>query len=628
MCNGNTLNFEVSANLQRLIGEELISNEEMAFIELVKNAYDSGARQVQITLHQEAPASSPYIMILDDGEGMDLGNFQKKFMFAAYSERAEEAAGATRIPTGEKGIGRFAADRIGAQLTVTTKSPESQKALQVLFDWNEFRSKTKKFNEVDIPYSYVPSPFGATARGTLLTIRNLRSNWDRAKIENLKMALASLLSPYKPSDGFYIEVTVAGRRPSTERITPQKPTQPSYVLRFKVADDGRVLRKLKTPTDGNLQEWTQVPGLVAADLPGLKGILLYYIKKPSKTLVKGVLPGVQLFRDGFLLQPFGSPISDRLKLIEKRVKRAGHATLVPNRLFGFVDISRLQHPGLRDTTSRHAMIETQELLQLVAVLKSQTDFLEENILEQVSKPNWRRSARQQSILAEQARLNSLGNLSVGIGHEIRQPLQSILSQVDAIEIRLAELGVNDREIADALQTVTDGADRIDTTITFIKQLASGDLEDLATFDIAETIRRECKLFEAQNDDITFEVQAPRTQQSATNQTTVMHTLANLLRNSVEAIREAQDERQGHITLRLRQEGNKHVFEVADNGVGIAEDIRPKIFKKFATQKTGGLGFGLTYCHTILESLGARISFVSEVGVGTTFRVEIPQAEQK
>jgi signal transduction histidine kinase len=621
----NMLHFEVSANLQKLIGEELVSNEEMAFIELIKNAYDSGATRVEITLYQETLAAPSYITILDDGEGMPLDDFRKRFMFAAYSKRDEEAATATRVPTGEKGIGRFAADKIGAQLTVTTKPTDAQRALQVTFDWNEFRNKTKKFNEIDIPYSYVPSPFGSSETGTLLSIQQLRSKWDRARVEDLKTALRSLLSPYTPSGAFQIDVSIAGRRPSTERIVPEKPVQPNYELQFKVLDDGRVLRKFKNPPDAKFQEWKQIPGLSASKLAGLRGHLLYYIKKPSKSLVKGLLPGVQLYRDGFLLQPFGSPISDRLELIAKRVKRAGQAPLVPNRLFGFVDISRLLHPTLKDTTSRQAMIETQELHELVAVLKSQTDFLEENILEQVSKPSWRKSARAQSILVEQARLNSLGNLSVGIGHEIRQPLQSILSQVDAIEVRLEELNVKDQLIADALQKINNAAERIDATITFIKQLASGDLEDVSIFDMADTIKRECKLVQAQNDDIKFVITVPVAQPATTNQTTVMHVLANLLRNSVEAIREAQDERVGQISVRLFRQSSNHVLEVADNGVGIPENVKPRIFKQFATQKTGGLGFGLTYCYSILESQGGKISFTSKSGVGTTFRVELPEA---
>jgi signal transduction histidine kinase len=619
------LNFEVSANLQKLIGEELVSNDEMAFIELVKNAYDSGAERVEITIYQDTLATPSYITVLDDGEGMTLDSFRDRFMFAAYSERDEEAVTADRVPTGEKGIGRFAADRIGAELVVTTKPAAAENALEVRFDWNRFRNKTEKFNQIKVPYSYVSTPF-ASQKGTLLTIRSLRSKWDRDKIDSLVTSLASLLSPYRAPERFRVDLTVVGPRPSTNRIVSEKPLRPDYELQFKVDQGGRVFRKFKSPID-NIQDWKQIPGESAPRLAQLKGRLLYYIRKPSKLSVKNSLPGVQLYRDGFLLQPFGSPISDRLKLIEKRVKRAGHAPLVPNRLFGFVDIARLLHPSLKDTTSRQAMLETAELSELVRVLKLQTDFLEENLLEEVAKPNWRKSVQQQSILLEQARLNSLGNLSVGIGHEIRQPLQSILSHVDAIERRLEELHISDPQLAESLRIMNEAADRIDETIRFIKQLASGDLEDISTFDMAATIKKECKLVQAQNEDIRFSVNAPDSQRATTNETTIIHALINLLRNSVEAIREAQDERVGQISVTLTREGPMHVFEVTDNGVGIAEETKPKIFRQFNTQKTGGLGFGLTYCHTILESQGGKITFESRYGIGSTFRVQVPEGQE-
>lgn len=617
------LNFEVSANLQKLIGEELVSNDEMAFVELVKNAYDSGAESVEITVHQETLATPAYITVRDDGEGMTLKSFTNRFMFAAYSERDEEAATAKRVPTGEKGIGRFAADRIGAELIVTTKSAAAEKALEVRFDWNEFRTKTKRFNQIKVPYSYVPSPFASSGKGTLLTIRSLRSKWDKAKVESLAPALASLFSPFRAPDRFHIDLTVIGPRPSTDRIVSHKPLRPDYELQFKVTHDGGVFRKFKSPVDST-QDWKRIPGASAPRLAHLKGRLLYYIRKPSKLLVRESLPGVQLYRDGFLLQPFGSPISDRLKLIEKRVKRAGHAPLVPNRLFGFVDIARLLHPSLKDTTSRQAMLETAELSDLIRVLKLQTDFLEENLLEEVAKPSWRKSVQQKSILLEQARLNSLGNLSVGIGHEIRQPLQSILSHVDAIERKLEKLGISDIELQRSLQTINEAAERIDETIRFIKQLASGDLEDISTFDIAATVKKECKLVEAQNEDMRFSVNAPDSQLATTNETTIIHVLVNLLRNAVEAIREVQDERMGQISVSLAREGPMHIVEVTDNGVGIAEETKPKIFRQFNTKKTGGLGFGLTYSRTILESQAGNISFKSRDGVGSTFRVQVPE----
>src|SRR5208283_863831 len=155
MANTKELRFEVSANLQKLIGEELISNDEMAFIELVKNAYDSGATVVVISVYQESLAADAYITVRDNGDGMSFDDFKKRFMFAGYSDRDAEAATATRIPTGEKGIGRFAADKIGAELIVTTKTADSSEALRVTIDWTAFRHQAKKFNEIVAPYAYV-----------------------------------------------------------------------------------------------------------------------------------------------------------------------------------------------------------------------------------------------------------------------------------------------------------------------------------------------------------------------------------------------------------------------------------------------------------------------------------------
>ena len=620
----NELHFEVSANLQKLIGEELVSNDEMAFIELVKNAYDSGASIVDITIHQETLASTPRITVRDDGQGMPLADFERRFMFAGYSERDLEAANATRVPTGEKGIGRFATDKIGAELVVTTRASGEKKALQVTFDWNAFRQKGKKFSEIRAPYQYVTVPDELGTTGTILSIQRLRSKWDGAKVDSLREALRSLFNPFAKLEGFQIRLNVVGSRPSSETISPEKPVQHDYELQFKVTEDKKVLRRFRAPLDARFGDWKVIPGLAPEHLFGLKGRMLYYIKKPQKALIKGLPAGVQLYRDGFLMQPFGAPISDRLKLIEKRAKRAGHAPLVPNRLFGFVEISRLTHPALKDTTSRQAMLETEELHELVGVLKSQTDFLEENLLEDVKKPSWRKSARQQSILIEQARLNSLGSLSVGIGHEIRQPLQSIFSHADAIELRLEAIGIADDQLNTSLTKINQAGERIDSTITFIKQLSSGDLEDVSTFDLSETVRKELKIVEGENDDIEFKSVLPLAQPATTNQTTVLHVLTNLLRNSVEAIREVQDERKGEISVKVARDGDAHIIEVEDNGVGIDEATKPKIFKKFNTQKTGGLGFGLTYCHTIVEAQGGKISFTSKQGIGTTFRVEMPE----
>lgn len=84
--------FRVSANLLRLIGQELVASDETAVLELVKNAYDSNARTVTITIEPASEKRVGFIRIQDDGQGMSRKDFDHLFMAAAYSERPEEAS--------------------------------------------------------------------------------------------------------------------------------------------------------------------------------------------------------------------------------------------------------------------------------------------------------------------------------------------------------------------------------------------------------------------------------------------------------------------------------------------------------------------------------------------------------
>ena len=137
--------FTVSANLLRIIGQELVASDEDAVVELVKNAYDSNARTVTVTIHPNTEKRPGLIRIQDDGQGMSRLDFEHLFMVAGYSDRPDQASSAARIPTGEKGIGRFSASRLASKLTVLTKSEaDDTKTLKVDFDWNRFQDKVSK----------------------------------------------------------------------------------------------------------------------------------------------------------------------------------------------------------------------------------------------------------------------------------------------------------------------------------------------------------------------------------------------------------------------------------------------------------------------------------------------------
>jgi signal transduction histidine kinase len=75
------------------------------------------------------------------------------------------------------------------------------------------------------------------------------------------------------------------------------------------------------------------------------------------------------------------------------------------------------------------------------------------------------------------------------------------------------------------------------------------------------------------------------------------------------------------------DNSEHVVTVTDNGGGIPKAIKPKIFKTFATKKTGGLGYGLSHSQTIIQAHGGKITFETFDGVGTAFTIRLPDAAE-
>jgi signal transduction histidine kinase len=624
--NPEKLTFEVSASLQRLIGRELVPTDEFAVIELVKNAYDSGAKVVTITIQPVSEKEPGFIQIEDDGSGMTLPDFRQFFMFAGYSERPDEIGKAARVPTGEKGIGRFAVDRLGRLLTITTKTNTSPKILKVEFDWDNFKSKRKKFNEIQVPYELVSDAEWPKDRsGTVYEIRKPRALWTREKLLALRGSLAELLDPFKTPSDFRIDLIVPSAPMLSGPIKQEQPKKADHEIEFRITKTATVERRIGRDGDKK-SDWALVDG--PSDLKpliGLRGRVLYYNKRPTKSQVGAIQSGVKLFRDGFRIQPFGSPSADWLGLTEKRAKRAGHAHVVPNRLFGFVEISRKLNPDLKDTTSRQALVETDAVQALVSFLRTETGFLENRIRTEVAEPRWKASEQKRAIELERARLHSLGIVSFGLAHEIRQPLQSIRSEADNIATRVQQLGISDDDIKESQSTIDEDIRRIDDTIELVSDIATGNLEDISSFDLAEFVRKECSLFASRSKAIGTElvVEAATSQAARLNRTTFSTVLLNLWKNSIDAIGEADDGRKGRIKIQLSHGARGHVLEVTDNGIGIPDEIRQKIFKRFATKKTGGLGIGLYYCNTIVEAQGGEITFTSDAGKGTTFRVRIP-----
>ena len=126
------LAFRPHARLLTMLGEQLIKNERIALVELVRNAYDADADGVDVRFEDfnenMTPNDRSFIVVRDDGVGMPIETLRNEWMNPATPKKhlaKRDGRGATpgkgRIMQGEKGIGRFAVLKLGRQITIATR---------------------------------------------------------------------------------------------------------------------------------------------------------------------------------------------------------------------------------------------------------------------------------------------------------------------------------------------------------------------------------------------------------------------------------------------------------------------------------------------------------------------------
>jgi two-component system nitrogen regulation sensor histidine kinase NtrY len=107
---------------------------------------------------------------------------------------------------------------------------------------------------------------------------------------------------------------------------------------------------------------------------------------------------------------------------------------------------------------------------------------------------------------------------------------------------------------------------------------------------------------------------------------LMRVFINLVKNGLQSIPEG---RKGQIHIGMEVDSEHQVkLSFTDNGKGIPEDIRDKLFRPNFTTKSAGMGMGLAICHNIIRSFGGRIWYETVLGQGTTFFVELPISKEK
>ncbi len=200
--------FKPRARLLLQLGDQLIKNENIALLELVKNSYDANAKNVTVLMGNVDDKNIGVIQIEDDGDGMDKDIVTNAWMEPGSDSKAKKVTDLIgidrsriigRIPIGEKGIGRFGVHKLGYVIEMFTKK-EGKKEVQVKIDWRDFEHQRYLSDvPVQINENKHSVHFKNGKTGTFIHIENLRSNWNRRMVREAYRAIGSLTSPFDNS---------------------------------------------------------------------------------------------------------------------------------------------------------------------------------------------------------------------------------------------------------------------------------------------------------------------------------------------------------------------------------------------------------------------------------------------
>lgn len=414
------LRFRPKARIIRTIGDKLISGPEAALIELVKNAYDADANFVEIRFSPPLLAGHGRISITDDGHGMSLDDIQLKWMEPATASKMKNRASRykERKMMGSKGIGRFAAAKLGRKMALTSTVETKDGNTAVLIpelDWSIF-SEDVYLSDIAIDYlvQAVEEPTGTT-----IEVIELNEEWTTKRLTKLYNELRRLLSPFstskEESEEFRVfldlsecdnalgvfdtedlfenseaDILSGPYHGKGRRVHPFPLLSTcDYELKGKLSPDGSFDGLFTIHRAGRGPETIQIPGaaIKQSESAGRVDVQLYLFDREADAMKSNMkaagmgdlsakdarklldsISGVAIYREGFRIRPYGDPENDWLALDTRRVQdpslRVGH-----NQIAGYLKIEEEQDSNLFERSSREGFEDNAAFQNLTRLIK-------------------------------------------------------------------------------------------------------------------------------------------------------------------------------------------------------------------------------------------------------------------
>ena len=489
--------FRPKARLIKTIGEELISSDNVAVVELVKNSYDANSPIVTITflgnvkqkkqgriIQNYLSKEGASIEIYDQGSGMSFETVKSAWMEPA-TDFKKKNTNKNRKFTGEKGIGRFASAKLASRLELITKQKEG-KELVVTFNWEDF-DKDDYLENIHIHWEErEPQEFKKENSGTLLRLKNLNSDWDTEKIRVLRTDLSRLLNPIIPIEKFLIEINIPEELDKEGKLNgiiegTELLNKPNYYIKGTITKEGypkdfiyfskekgkeeqlfietnKFIQSsmLKAPIMGEFSFEFRVWNRDRDNLRNLGREVDFKYGEVKKILDEQ--SGISIYRDGFRVLPYGTPNNDWVRLDIRRVNNPT-LRLSNNQIVGYILISTEENPLLKDQSNREGIVEGEAFDDLKEYIKLILNEVEQRRYQererfQTSDPNTDKN------LFEKASLDTI----IKTAKEKVPEQEELIKNLEQKNIELEKVITNAQEIISRYRRLSILGQLIDTII--------------------------------------------------------------------------------------------------------------------------------------------------------------------
>ncbi len=465
--------FKPQARLLSQLGDQLIKNESIALIELVKNAYDADANKVSISIDNVDSENDSTITIKDDGIGMPLNIVQNVWLEPGSNHKAKLIAESQktkkyhRLPIGEKGIGRFGVHKLGNVIEMTTKS-ENSKEVFIRIDWTEF-SEHRYLDDVPITIieRETPEVFCNNTTGTLIIISKLKKKWERGIARNAQRAITSLASPFDGHESFIPTFSIKEKPGWFDGLLKWDDIKEYALFQFNITMEGGYI----TDFIYKFTPWLTMSKLIPREIDKNDPLVNNYLRlssytdkvqsfidltnhKIGKIIFKGYVfdqdnfllkmgvsdkkgfqrfmkdnGGVRVYRDNLRVYDYGEKENDWLSLDHRRFQQPTKA-ISNNLILGSVYIDREDSSDLEEKTNREGFVDNDAYQAFKSAILHSVELIE--ILRQSDKKRLKeiygptpKSEPVMSILGEAQRYVDEKVVDLDVKKEIKKYLTKI-----------------------------------------------------------------------------------------------------------------------------------------------------------------------------------------------------------